>query len=66
MKQKAIVMATTFTMLMAMGITGVGSESLHQHPAYRYREAMQIEQIQQTALQDTQQLLLPAPPQKRI
>lgn len=63
MKQKAIVMATTFTMLVALGVTGVGSESLHQHPAYRYRQAMQIEQISR---QDTQQKLLPAPPQERI
>lgn len=63
MKQKAIVTAATFTMLVALGVTGVGSESLHQHPAYRYRQAMQIEQISQQALQ---QRLLPAPPQERI
>lgn len=34
MKQKAVVMATAFTMLLAVGVTGLGSEALHQHPAY--------------------------------
>lgn len=63
MKQKAIVTAATFTMLVALGVTGVGSESLHQHPAYLCRQAMQIEQISQQGLQ---QRLLPAPPQERI
>lgn len=34
MKQKAVVMATAFTMLLAVGVTGLGNEVLHQHPAY--------------------------------
>lgn len=49
MKQKAILMATAFSMFLAVGVTGVGSETLHQHPAYA-RQNVQLEMQQRPAL----------------
>lgn len=46
MKQKAVIMATAFSMLLSVGVTGIGSETLHRHPAYANqtveREAQKI------------------------
>lgn len=63
MKQKAVVMAAVFTMLMAVGVTGAGRETLHQHPAYLERSAMLIEQIIPSG---ESQYLLPEPSQEII
>lgn len=62
MKQKAVVMTTAFTMLLAVGVTGIGTELLHQHPAYA-NQSIRIE-MQQTAMlsaPETDILLLAAP-----
>lgn len=62
MKQKAVVMTTAFTMLLAVGVTGFGTELLHQHPAYA-NQNIEME-VQQTALlsaPETDVLLLAAP-----
>lgn len=63
MKQKAVIMATAFTMLLAVGVTGAGRECLHQHPAYLERSAMLIEEIIPS---EDAQSLLPAPTQKTV
>lgn len=63
MKQKAVVMAAAFTMLLAIGVTGAGREPLHQHPAYLERSAMLIEQIIPSG---ETKLLLPEPSQEII
>lgn len=63
MKQKAVVMATAFTMLLAVGVTGAGRDSIHQHPAYLERSAMLIEQLIPS---DGGQFLLPEPNQEII
>lgn len=63
MKQKAVIMAATFTMLLAIGVTGAGRESLHQHPAYLERSAMLIEEIIPS---EDDQILLPAPTQSIV
>lgn len=62
MKQKAVVMATAFTMLLAVGVTGLGSEALHQHPAYSTQNA-RVEQQKALTLSapETETLLLRAP-----
>lgn len=63
MRQRAVVMAAAFTMLLAVGVTGAGRESLHQHPAYMERSAMLIEQIIPSG---ESQNLLPEPSQEII
>lgn len=63
MKQKAVIMATAFTMLLAVGATGAGRECLHRHPAYLERSAMLIEEIIPS---EDAQILLPAPTQKIV
>lgn len=62
MKQKAVVMTTAFTMLLAVGVTGLGTDLLHQHPAYT-NQTIRLE-VQQTAMlsaPETDILLLAAP-----
>lgn len=62
MKEKTIAMATAFSMLLAIGVTGVGTESLHQSPVYNAPQA-QIQQMEQglQQMQITQYVMLPAP-----
>ena len=62
MKQKAVVMATAFTMLLAVGVTGLGSEALHQHPAYTGQNAqIEIQPTLTLSAPETETLLLSAP-----
>ena len=62
MKQKAVVMATAFTMLLAVGVTGFGSEALHQHPAYTSQNAqIGIQQTLTLSAPETEMLLLSGP-----
>ena len=62
MKQKAVVMATAFTMLLAVGVTGLGSEALHQHPAYTGQNAqIEIQQTLTLSAPETETLLMSAP-----
>lgn len=65
MKQKAVAMATAFTMLLAVGVTGLGSEMLHQHPAYTSQN-IRLEDQKAPALTGTgtDTLLLAAPTQQ--
>ena len=65
MKQKAVVMATAFTMLLAVGVTGLGSEVLQQHPAYAKQNIRLADrQTPGISVQGSNQLLLAAPTQK--
>ncbi len=66
MKQKAVAMATAFTMLLAVGATGLGSEALHQHPAYT-NQNIRLETTQQVSMlsaPETETLRLAGPVQK--
>lgn len=66
MKQKAVVMATTFTMLLAVGVIGLGSDTLHQHPAYANQAATaEAQQILSISTPETGALLLAAPTQEK-
>ncbi|MCI9597120.1 MAG: hypothetical protein HFE75_07470 [Firmicutes bacterium] len=61
MKQKAVVMATTFTMLLAVGVIGLGGETLHQHPAYANQTAgVRTQQVLSLSAPATETLLLTA------
>ena len=62
MKQKAVAMAAAFTMLLAAGVTGLGSEILSQHPAYA-NPSLRMETCRQAALSppETETMLLAAP-----
>lgn len=62
MKEKTIAMATAFSMLLAIGVTGIGTESLHQSPAYNAPQA-QVQQMEQglQQMQIAQYVMLPAP-----
>lgn len=54
-------MATTFTMLLAVGVIGLGGETLHQHPAYVNQEAgTQTQQVLPLSAPETETLLLVA------
>lgn len=64
MKQKAVVMATAFTMLLAVGVTGLGSEMLHQHPAYMNQNLQLEQQTASLSAPTTETLLLAAPAQE--
>lgn len=62
MKQKAVVMTTAFTMLLAVGVTGLGTELLHQHPAYASQNIlMEVQQPAMLSAPQTDVLLLAAP-----
>lgn len=62
MKQKAVAMATAFTMLLAVGVTGLGSEALHQHPAYTNQNIrLEAQQTPALAAPEADTLLLAAP-----
>ena len=66
MKQKAVVMATAFTMLLSVGVTGLGSEALHQNPAYANQNIrLETQQISKLAAPEAQRLLLAAPSQQK-
>ncbi|MCQ4636752.1 hypothetical protein NE619_08415 [Anaerovorax odorimutans] len=65
MKQKAVAMATAFTMLLAVGVTGLGSEALHQHPAYTNQSIrLEAQQIPALSAPTEETLLLAAPAQE--
>ncbi len=65
MKQKAVVMATTFTMLLSVGVIGLGSEALHQHPAYAGQTARtETKQVLALSAPETETLLLVASTQE--
>lgn len=62
MKQKAVVMATAFTMLLAVGVTGLGSETLHQHPAYTNQKLeLTSQQVPALSAPENEIFLLAAP-----
>lgn len=62
MKQKAVVMTTAFTMLLAVGVTGLGTELLHQHPAYANQNIrLEMQQTAMLSAPETDVLLLAAP-----
>lgn len=62
MKQKAVVMTTAFTMLLAVGVTGLGYETLHQHPAYASRNVgLDMQQTKALSAPTNDVLLLAAP-----
>lgn len=66
MKQKAVVMATAFTMLLAVGVTGLGSEALHQTSAYANQNIrLETQQISKLTASEVQRLLLAAPGQQK-
>lgn len=60
MKQ-AVAMATMFTMLLAVGVTSLGNESIHQHPAYTDQE-MRVQSDIKLIAPPSDRLLLAAPP----
>lgn len=61
MKQKAVAMAAAFTMLLAVGVTGLGSEILSQHPAYT-NPSLRMETCKTVlSLPETETMLLVAP-----
>lgn len=65
MKQKAVIMATAFTMFLAVGVTGLGSEVLHQHPAYASQNVqLAAKQSAELRTAGTGTLLLAAPAQE--
>lgn len=62
MKQKAVVMTTAFTMLLAVGVTGLSSELLHQHPVYANQNiSLEVQQTKALAAPATDVLLLAGP-----
>lgn len=64
MKEKTIAMATAFSMLLAVGVTGFGGESLHESEAYRVQQTRQVQQRLFPAQELYSGLMLNAPESK--